>query len=1038
MALRRQHLILFSKPLSYLSSAGPAALSAPSVSGRGIEGYVLTAVQGTYTDALFVTGQWYRDAVTPISGEHALTYRLTSSDIGFSPFYRETAEDALGHITVQDTAATGPVISGVILRVALRLSAADMSAWAKGTYCLQTDAYPTTRGGNVFGYLAAGAHATNQGASALPVQGQASISGVSGRYQFSTGGVTEQVRVKLAVGGAAAGRTESFSIRNGDTATVLSFKADTVLANATDILVGDGTTKTLATYDQDTGVLVTPTSGSVVVRRNGAAGFMDLRYLEITYPDFAQITFGTGPYYADTAGANTALGTSAGTAWSNVAGDPGAVGGAVSAFNVLADGQMLLKKGQIHRPASYTGRANRHLQTRVTGTAGHVVTFGAYDSGAAPQVVGDQLLTSWSAVAAPDGVVYLNPNHANIEKKAVTGASYFPPIYDGDDWLFPAQWPYGSNPADYDWSYPGTDWFRAMDDATYASCAVTQGADNSGTGGVGCKCSLTDTLLATQYGADAVDLTGYTIMVLMTGARVTGYTIVDHNPATGYIEWDISNRTVGGIPQATLQPSSATQGVQFIYAIRGCPYDIRQVGQYAYKLDASEVYGHFATATRSISRLYFGFRPDHDYNVVDGLHFKGFSYGSTSDGSGVIAAFNGSQTRVGLQIKNTRISHSKAIGRVLAVTRPSAGVSSSITGENITVDNIQGCAGVQWECDGGIDGLYVRDGSGTAFLTQIAPSTRRVLKNFDLCDMTGIHQDGVAIYAKAALWTLENHIILNQFLPVSLQQDNSVADRSLILKNMAAIGRRQFPGAAFPQTLNTVAIGENETNSLFEGLLIPGRWFYGRSSANTNPAYGMVVKNCVIGDWGCYDVVGIRFENCVFMNQLNNGQIKVAGDIVTRGGTDDGGNVYLAANTAWTGEITEDMQKALTKDGAAATYTTRNVGKTAGKMWTIPGWGTAFTLADQDPWLSTSVCRRRFRAHLDFAVIGGYFPMTTLALPAGQGDNDTYFELNQSYAAWKTAPLTAGTYNLVVDFTNTHPDRTGSATRRVTFSVTVY
>lgn len=84
-------------------------------------------------------------------------------------------------------------------------------------------------------------------------------------------------------------------------------------------------------------------------------------------------------YYIDNAGSDAANGTSTGTAWQTIA--------KVNAQSFSPGDQILFKKG---------GSWNERLNPPSSGTAGNVITFGAYGIGLQPVITGFQTLTGWT------------------------------------------------------------------------------------------------------------------------------------------------------------------------------------------------------------------------------------------------------------------------------------------------------------------------------------------------------------------------------------------------------------------------------------------------------------------------------------------------------------------------------------------------------------------------------------------------------------------------------------------------------------------
>ena len=1030
MALRRQHLILFSKPLSYLGPplVVPVNTVAPVISGRNIEGYVLTATPGTWTDAATVTGQWYRAGVA-ISGATFLTYQNVLADVGSIITYVETGTsvDALTDTATSNSLAA--TISGVILRVANRLTAADMSAWALSTYSVAADAYPTTRGGYTFGWIGTVSHATNNGGAALPVQGQASVSGTSGRYQYSTGGITEEVRVKLAVGGSSAGRTESFSIRNGDTATVLTFKADTVMAAASDLLVGDGTVKTLTTYDQDVGVLVTPTSGSIVVRRNGAAGYMDLRFVEITYPGYSVVTFGTGPFYTSTSGSDAANGTTTGTPWAHIAGDEGA-STPVSVFNVLADGSNLLNKGQRHRSPTFGARTT-HFKPRGAGTSGHLVTYGAYGSGADPVIDGSEVQPSWSAAASGD--VYANPNLANIVKKTVTGVTaYQTTIFEGDTYHAPAQWPSPSNPYDFGRSYNGTDAFKSLTEAEWAA-GVTQGANNSHSTGYK-SCTIQHADLLAHYGS--IDIKDYVVVVFMNGSRLNEYVIDNYDTPTGRIDFHIANaENLHGALDTPPGSNTDSSGL-FLFAVRYCPFDIRKAGQYGYdKAKTVAMFHPFGSAERSISRLTYGMALDKSYLKLENMRFERF--GTASGGAMV--------TTTGVAVSGFQINNLKL--RQIFNTSGNMVMYFTDTVEDFAFTNIDiadcprnGGLTMTKASNGTIDGFRMRhEGRSSLYfagLGETVAANNITVTDLDVCDQDNVHGNGLVIYQDANHITTDGFLGMNRPRGVSVQphsvsgqplEDYVLASRGNVIRNFVITTKNAHPDAVPTGAANYAWQGAyGETGGLVE-IGISGDMLM-HPSVGLPASTGMIMRNLVISSLLVAELPGVIMENCLIFNEKGSGKTSLPS-----GATDaNPGSVVFAPTDSFDGTITVAMQQALTRNTGGSGYTTRTLGTTA-NPWVIPAYGDTFTLIDLNT--TTTELKIGQRAGDTFTSVLNSRPGSTIALPAGVTDNDDFTMTKGQIAP--VANLTAGTYSVTVRETNVTGSNTGATTHDTVFTFTV-
>lgn len=1049
------------------SCTTPATVAATT--GAKHVGSTLTATPGVWVGARSVTGVWRRGGVA-ISGATSLNYVRTEADLlaGGAIDYFETASGAGGTNTQASSNTLPATSSGVLVDVSFRNTnagafAGDPAYVVPGSLATDTAAAFATKTPASPAGLPTGQSDTGSGAAYKLKVSKAGIdrsssapAGLRGQLQISSGtdyAVFElpagvNLKMQCAIGDSATTSNQAvrvydgdFHLANGADIPTLQFAAQSVLD--TQLVGADGVkTNSYPNWATDSAkVTINVTNkgsglGALSFARHSSGTVTSLMRVRIFFAEYdlnySSANLAGNIAYSDTSASDTTgLGTVA-APFQHIIGDP-AAGGVVSGFTLTPGAWNKLQGNQTFRPASYTGRGGVHLVNASAGTSGNPIKFGSYGTGSGI-VDGSVLLTGMAAPASGDAGWWENPNHASLLiKTGLTGPKT--PFIDGEDWMFPAQYPNPTNPADYTLTYPGNDSFIALNQSEFNAQVVedldnTCNADGSAGAGGYHKVKVTgNTLIAARYNASTRSLNDHTCAIKVVGNRIEEFTIKNHNTGTGYFE--VIFPDWAHVFQAT--PDSG----DLLFAIRYHPYDCLKVGQYAYNAAGTVGGGWFATATRGrlSSDINYLVKFSANYQELDGLVLRrgGYNGAAVADGDS-----GSSQIRTAIALRNVTIEQCIALGRIIRANCVTGSSRSTFSLQNVTIKNIQGSPGIQWDADGGITGLTIRDCGGTGLLIQTAPSTTRTITDYDCSDLLNIHGNGLAIYSKAANWTATHVLGMNIGIPLSTQQDGSVAARNITLKDSVYTGRRGF-GAFASASIWWWQFGDKETNLLAEGLLIPGPITYGYSTGGTNAAStGGMVKNCVLGFFVAQvDVAGLTFQDCLFMCLTSGGGgISNDTDLVNKGGNNGGGNVYLTpGSTTWTGCLTIAMQQALTKDHGLSTYTQRNIGLSTGKTWIVPAYGTAFSLTDV--WLTTSSCRARYRAGLDFACVGGTKPGSSLSLPAGQGNN-SLFALNNGYVSWVSNAV-AGSYSIVIRETCVHPNVNGGSgtTRDTTIVITV-
>lgn len=1015
--------------------AAPVNNSAATVSGSAIEGAILTATPGTWTGADQVTGQWFSNG-SAVTGAISLTYTLQSTDVGYLVKYRETATNAGGlHTATQDSSATSAIKNGIIARLAARSTQAFVTDDPRWDYFLAADAYSISRvptgspAGDLVGYTfgtlgtATFSNATSSTLYPKPLSGAASISGSTGRIEINVPtGV--QIRIKLALGAMSSLATTGVGITDGDTTNYFAngVIADTSVASGS-VMGADGVVRGFADWAQDAGILVTSTTGTITLRKKNTATSI-IRAVEVTYPQFSQITSGVGPYYVDNAVGDDVTGDgSIGTPWKHIPGDP-AAGGLVSAFTVLPGGVVNLQGGQHHRPASYTARSNRHLQFLHAGTAGNQITYQSYGSGNAI-IDGSEILPTWAA--ATSGDVFANPDLANIKKSTVTGVAtgaYPNVICEGETYLAPAQWPAPACPYDYGRLYPGTDSFFVVPPANYAAEVIEGAADSYAAGFKACRIvsnARTGNLL-THYGS--IDITGSAIVCWMVGNLITEYVIDSYDTATGTVHFHIPNASALNV---------SASGGWFGYAVRYHPFDIAQAGQFAYSAARTTVFGHFfGSSERSIVRLNYAATFDHDYITLSNVTLERFGI---TDGGAVVST--GSATvRTGLVLNNVKQRHIFNSSRNAALYLSDPMTTVSITNLDsaemgIAVSGVFLSPTVAGS-GGTVTGLRQRtSGRSTPYFGGVESNVTAL--DIDVSDYDDLHGNGPTIYQGANNIEVGRFYSMNRPRPVSIQSDHtSPSTRSNHIHHFVTSVRMPDPGAQWSPANFAWQGFNDETASLYELGIIGGimSGSTGRGSP-ARPSTGLVMRNLFIGALGLPDLDGITFTNCLIANVGHVSSFTSAASMLAAGATAVTGCAFDTSGTEWDGTISQTMQEMITRNTGGAGYIDVSLGH-SGYPWLIPANGTSFALADCI--LTTTSIRANHKANDTFASIVATQPGSVLSLPA-VNDNALFSLWNGR--VYSLATLPAGVYTLTVRQTNAHPNRTGSATRDTNFTITV-
>lgn len=1079
---------------SVTSVGAPTVTLAPAIavsgSGGAWEGTTLACTPGTYGgEVTSVTRKWrYKTGPVDITGATALTYIRQFSDIATTSQIEliETITGPGGTITSVSNALAA-TISGIIFDFAARNTDGFVTDPARGSHLISNEdviaAGKHPSGDSVTLYKGKLTGTAQDRNASLPAMLAGFIAGALDSWSIvGVVPTNTPVLVRAAVGSDGGTVSEAFCLSLDDwtidgthvVATVHNFSVNSdQLANFGaagngELITSYAGWEANATY----WAVTTNSTGRMSLARDDSTGSSSQfhgRRLQCIYPEF-NINYTTNNLPSKTAFFDIASGSdTSGTGktaapFQHPPGDLGA-GGVVAAFSVGPDGFATGRSGT-YRPSVFTGRNGHLLLSNGGGTSGHPATI-TVDTGATVIFDGSVLFTGATAIGSGDtGGPWENPNHANIKKKSGLPAAQTV-VLDGESRMFLSQFPSPHNPADINITYPGNDGFLAMAAGSGSGqfdAVVTEDPDNQYdvngtlTAGGYHRVRITHPAIQAQYSADSINLSGVGYAVVHIGGnRLETLLIHSHVPSTGYFEIFMSD---------SIHMFHVAGGQIAYLAVRGHPYDIRKVGQYAYN-GSGVLFLHSSTSTWATisSDLNYGWKPDFDYLTLGGLVAHPLTIRRTGYIGSPVADPLTSPARLAFNVHDLIIDQcmtNPASTRLIHIGV--AGTTGQFT--NVYMTGSQDTAGIQNEGQVNFDGIYARDMDGTVLTTLTYSGAAVTYQNVDICDLMGVHANGFAWYGAvsnvSAHITLQQFLICNMGIPASTQGGDGIKTRSHRIKNGVLLGRRGFvlpisPFTAYDSaTIYTWQFGEGELDLQMEGVLCMGAAGYGNSSVTNATSLGTLIKNTVFLEFYCsQNLDGIRFENCLFLCNGGNGAantLRSDTDITSRGGTVGSGNKanqYYNASSGptahdaftWVGGITADMQKALTADGSGG-YATRNIGLVAtalnssGKSVQLPAFGASFLITDANTFGTTTNVSKDWRPGLDIGTLWDGTPDATFALPVGQGDNNL-FQLNGPYYN-PPSGFTRGAdvYNMVVDTTTSNSHVSGTNTKRTTIAIT--
>lgn len=766
-------------------------------------------------------------------------------------------------------------------------------------------------------------------------------------------------------------------------------------------------------------------------------------------------------YYFDwDGGANANTGLSTDQAFKSIE--------AVEARSPLPAGaQVLVKSGQRIRRLSHAGRTTNFLDLFCQGTTAQPVTFGIYGGTDRAGFFGDLVYDDW--VAATEAETNADAVALGVEKRATgytqsdLGRMYFP-CWDwerGDPsiWsLSPAAvdnngWPTCTKA--WDDSQDGSDAFYFPDPANVQTSGTTMSglevrASQSGTTWT---CEWHNPGIAAHYG-DRDDVVGSWIVWRQTGNVCTYSRITYYDFASSFIRWEVS----GLFP---LHP-------QFYCAVLTCPFDLRQVGQYAFSADDGTMFVAFpaGAVTKSVAEHREGATISGAYvQIADNFVFgrTGGEDGNTTDTAILQLACTNSTIGdlVLLQGQNNQ--------RTGCLTFDG---SSNVVIGSLTLEDIQTLGGIRnlgAPESLAINRIYGRNG-GRTIVYSTGTATLISYKDIDASGNPSTHGNGASNYGGSNHITIDGGSFLGNVTQISSQTKlaNPFPNpKACEYKNLILSGRR-------PTTTTLgVQIGENTQGFRIDGAEIGSHidrvWSF--HQYHTGLIFGVPIMpktasddvDSIEAEWGTlynntgtvlersviYEMEyvtrthyvtgvtytgmqGVTIKDCLFMKNT----LADLDEWEAAGATIDKASCVIE-DVDGQGALTLKQWEMMSRNDARDGYEGFTLGAPQ-RGWAIPAYGTTLTLG---PLTSDTM---EFPVGFQAGRTAGYiygampydpavYPNGPITLVAGQGDNDTMFAFDRGMWFFKIPPA-AGTYQMVYDEANASAT---NPTNRSTINITV-
>lgn len=701
--------------------------------------------------------------------------------------------------------------------------------------------------------------------------------------------------------------------------------------------------------------------------------------------------------------------------------------------------EAVFEGGQYHRRSTAEDVPTLSLETNEWVTVADGPILRTHD-GSQAWISGDFLInTGWSL--ATSGEVGAAGVTLGVEKRTM-GAGYdwvnFPCI---DDFMLqPAVWTVGGHPTSihvWDASEYLSDGFHHYDPegvsptqtyefngpAAYDGVSEIQHWWDSGTEVRMIK--FTHPAIAAHYGA--VSPVGALVPYFAANVQTYVGVITAYNQGGSWIEVAVADEGSYGQPAA------------FPYWSIMChPFDIRQVGQYAYSADRTVLFAKFPAGTnRSVARQRKGlYLAGVGWNV-DGIAPARMACRTTQ--SAAMLSLRGSDFTFNNFTLKQSIDPDR--GNCIEVTTGYTHARAEFTDFELVQNYHKSSWRLGNAIDWVIDGGEVRDGGRTDFYTS-GNGDGTVFRNVNVPNKSAVHGQVNSNYPSSTNTTLEKIFALGCRAGISAQNyPGKIEDRGNKYLNSVFSGMRII-GTAKPGTFSAflMRLDNSETNGEIGNMLLldgaAGAFSDFEGSASNDGldihnlitwSFGFEPENTVEGTTTPASGTGVTMRDVLAYTSQYGGY--ETSDWSGAGGATLDAESKVDVSDPWTGSLSDQQWKYLTKN-EDNTYSPVQLGPDAFN-WIVPAYGDDIVLAPLK--VDNTWVRNNYQAGKQICQVVCVPPKSTVTIPAGVNDSDL-FDIERD-RIWAKNTLTAGTYVLALD--TDCPTATGPTTHRTLITITV-
>lgn len=505
---------------------------------------------------------------------------------------------------------------------------------------------------------------------------------------------------------------------------------------------------------------------------------------------------------------------------------------------------------------------------------------------------------------------------------------------------------------------------------------------------------------------------------LLTGSVQTVYgRIVNYDQANSFIEFTYGNGS-GASPSTNLP----------VWNIRGCPFDLRKVGQYAWSADGQVLFAKFPAnstlAKRSIARQQKGVFLDGKWNT-------------TKVGFARTACWIG-QSYPALQINaaDNALFEDVFIKQLIDPDRgnsiqdtPALASSTGLTFLRLKIEENNNKRGIALsrvysslidspdiaEC--GRTNIYFDGATGTA-------SHGNTVRNANVPNNASVHGNGASVYPNAYNITFDRCAWLGQCGYVMTLQsgplDRTNAYRNCISSNYRTPSTNPVGVYEIPVS-NYYAYGY-ESNCTYDHLINIGNDIIFTSSgeevaqgSNHNTTVSNVITNAILGNRsvsaaGIGSLSGVTFRDVL---GYSDKYLASRNDWIRQGVTVDSRS-KVDTSEVWKGTLSDQQWEYFTRN-ADGSYSAAQIGPDVFGPWIIPAYGSDIVLANFNTTFDRLWARHGLQKGRQFATVVNLPPKSTFTFPAGFTDNDLIFQdgVDRSRVMFRNN-ATAGVYQFTV------------------------